>query len=106
MRFRFGLGPQSPAAQRLDTMHSDEYEISLGREIAFCRKKVRQLQDSLATRENQCGLTTAAFLRAQEEGCLSAPHPLQGWNQEYQELQYWQKRLTEYEKARESLKRL
>ena len=29
---------------------------------------------------------------------------LQGWHQEYQELQYWQKMLTAYEEARESLK--
>ncbi len=34
-------------------MHTDEYEISLGREIAFCRKRVRQLKDSLERREKQ-----------------------------------------------------
>jgi len=87
-------------------MHTDEYEISMGREIAFCRKMVRQLQDSLETREKQCGMTTEAFLKALEEGGLAAQHPIQSWNQEYQKLQYWQKMLTEYEEALESLKRL
>ena len=85
-------------------MHTDEYEISIGREIAFCRKMVRQLKDSLERREKQCGMTTEAFLQALEEGCLSEQHPIQSWNQEYQELQYWQKILTEYEEALESLK--
>jgi hypothetical protein len=85
-------------------MHTDEYEISIGREIALCRKMVRQLKDSLERREKQYGMTTEAFLRALEEGCLSEQHPIQSWNQEYQELQYWQKILTEYEKALESLK--
>jgi hypothetical protein len=85
-------------------MHTDEYEISIGREITFCRKRVRQLQDSLARREKQCGMTTEAFLQALGEGCLSAQHPSESWNQEYQELQYWQKMLTEYEEALESLK--
>jgi len=69
-------------------------------------EKVRQLKDSLETREKQYGMTTEAFLQALEEGSLSEQHPIQSWNQEYQELQYWQKLLTEYEEALESLKRL
>ena len=87
-------------------MHTDEYEISIGREITFCRKRVRQLKDSLERREKQCGMTTEAFLQALEEGCLSDQHPIQSWNQECQELQYWEKVLTEYEEVLESLKRL
>ncbi len=85
-------------------MHTDEYEISIGREIAYCRKMVRQLQDSLARREKQSGMTTAAFLRTLKEGSLSEQHPIQSWNQEYQKLQYWQKMLRDYEEALESLK--
>jgi hypothetical protein len=85
-------------------MHTDEYEISIGREIAFCRKRVRQLEDALHRREKQGGMTTEAFLKAMEKGCLSEGHPVQKWSQEYQELQYWRKILTEYEKALESLK--
>jgi hypothetical protein len=87
-------------------MHTDEYEISIGREITFCRKRVRQLKGALERREKQCGLTTEEFLQALEKGCLSEPHAIQSWNQEYQELQYWEKVLTEYEEALESLKRL
>ena len=85
-------------------MHTDEYEISIGREIAFCRKMVRKLKDSLERREKQCGMTTEAFLQTLEEGCRSEQHPIQSWSLEYQELQYWQKMLTEYEEALESLK--
>ncbi len=85
-------------------MHTDEYEISIGREIANCRRRVSQLKDSLERREKQYGMTTTAFLQALEEGCLPEQYPEQRWNQEYQELQYWQKILTEYEEALESLK--
>jgi hypothetical protein len=85
-------------------MHTDEYEISLGREIALCRKMVRQLKDALEKREKQCGMTTEAFLQTIEAGCPPESHPLQSWSQEYQELRYWQKMLTEYVKALESLK--
>jgi hypothetical protein len=85
-------------------MHTDEYEISLGREIALCRKRVRQLKDSLEKRGRQCGMTTAVFLQALEGGCLPEQHAIQNWNRDYQELQYWQRMLTEYEDALESLK--
>jgi hypothetical protein len=85
-------------------MHTDEYEISLGREIALCRKMVRQLEDSLERRAKQAGMTTAAFLQTLEAGCLSEQHSTQSWSREYQELRYWQKRLTEYEEVLESLK--
>ena len=85
-------------------MHTDEYEISLGREITLCRNRVRQLKKSLERRENQGGMTTAAFLQALEEGGLAAQPSLQNWSREYQELQYWQKMLSEYEAALESLK--
>ncbi len=87
-------------------MHTDEYEISISREISFCRKRVRQLKDALDRREKQYGMTTAAFLQALEEGRLSDQLPIQGWKQEYQDLQYWQKVLTDYEGALDSLKRL
>ncbi len=85
-------------------MHTDEYEISMGREIAFCRKMVRQLKDSLQRREKQCRMTTEAFLQALEKGSLSEQYPIQSWKQEYQELQYWQKILIEYKEALASLK--
>ncbi len=85
-------------------MHTDEYEISLGREIAFCRKMVRRSKDSLERRERQSGMTTAAFIEALEKGGLSGQHPVQSWTQEYERLQYWQKMLAEYEEALESLK--
>ncbi len=64
-------------------MQTDEYEISLSREIALCRKMVRRLQDSLAKREN---------------------HVEPDWQREYQELQFWQKMLGEYESALQSLR--
>jgi hypothetical protein len=85
-------------------MHTDEYEISLGREIAFCRKRVRQLKESLARREKQGGMTTAAFLQALEEGGRREEQSMQDWRQEYQDLQYWEKTLTEYLEVLESLK--
>ncbi len=85
-------------------MHTDEYEISIGREIALCRKMIRRLQAALERREKQWEMTTEAVLQALEAGRWSEQHQGQSWNREYQELQYWQKTLREYEAALASLK--
>jgi hypothetical protein len=85
-------------------MHTDEYEISLGREITLCRNRVRKLKKSLEKLEKQSGLTTAAFLQALEGGSLAGQPTLKSWHRDYRELQYWQKMLSDYEAARESLK--
>jgi hypothetical protein len=97
------FGPYPQGTEGLP-MHTDEYEISLGREIKLCRKRVKHCKKALERREKQCGMTTAAFLQALEAGGLSEQPALLGWRQEYQELQYWQKLLSEYEAALESLK--
>jgi hypothetical protein len=80
-------------------MHTDEYEISLGREIAVCRKMVKRLKDLLERRQKLSGMTPEAFRQAIKEGCLSEQFPIKNWNQEYQELLCWQKTLIEYEKT-------
>jgi hypothetical protein len=85
-------------------MHTDEYEISLGREITLCRNRVRKLEKSLERLEKQCGLTTSALLEMLEAGDVPEQPAFQSWSREYQALQYWQKMLSEYEAARESLK--
>jgi hypothetical protein len=87
-------------------MHTDEYEISIGREIALCRRMVRRLKDSLEMRGKECGMTTEAFLQALEKGYHSEQHPMWSRKQDYQKLQFWQKMLSEYEEALESLRRL
>ena len=60
-------------------MHTDEYEISIGREIDFCRKMVRKLKDSLERRgEKQCEKERRKrFYKPSEEGCLFEQHPIQ-----------------------------
>lgn len=85
-------------------MHTDEYEISIGREITLCRKVLKKLRDSLAKRERQGGMTTETVLQALEEGRLSEHCHFRSWHKEYQDLQYWQKMLNEYEEALRSLK--
>jgi len=85
-------------------MHTDEYEISIGREITLCRKFIKQRRDSLHAREEQHGTTTEELLRAVEEGRVGEQSDFPSWRKEYQDLQYWQKMLNDYEEALRTLK--
>ncbi len=85
-------------------MHTDEYEISIGREITLCRKIIKQVRDSLHTREKQHGMTTEELLQAVEQGRPGEQSDLLSWRQEYQDLHTWQKKLNDYEEALRSLK--
>ncbi len=80
-------------------MHTDEYEISIGREMTLCRKVVKTLRNSLHKREKQYAMTTEAVLRALDEGRISEQSHFRDWRKEYQDLQYWQKLLSDYEEA-------
>jgi hypothetical protein len=85
-------------------MHTDEYEISIGREITLCRKFIKQIRDSLHMREKQHGITTETLLQAVVEGRVGEQSDFRSWRKEYKELQYWQKMLNEYEEALRTLK--
>ena len=43
-------------------MHTDEYEISLSREIDVCRGRVRAIKKTLYKMEQKYGITTEQFL--------------------------------------------
>ncbi len=86
-------------------METDEYEISIGREIALCRKMIARLQKAIHKRERQHGRTTESVLLALErDQAIERNTDFSKWRKDYQELQTWRARLIEYEKALRMLK--
>ncbi|MBF0497766.1 MAG: hypothetical protein HQK58_14520 [Deltaproteobacteria bacterium] len=86
-------------------MHTDEYEISIGREISLCRRVVKQLTKALDDREKKHGMTTEAFLLTPEQdGLAKQKRDFRKWRDDHEELQKWQKMLSEYERAFQMLK--
>jgi hypothetical protein len=87
-------------------LYTDEYEISLSREVSLCRRVCRKLQKTLRRREEKYGMTTEAFVQYLEENPLVEPNKdFQKWRKEIQELSSWQQRLEEYEKVYYRFKR-
>jgi hypothetical protein len=88
-------------------MHTDEYEISVGREITLCRKVIDRLTNALRVREKRYGMATEEFLAAFQEGRFPEPdRDLLSWNEDSRELQSWRQKLVEYEDAFQMLKQM
>ena len=65
-------------------MHTDEYEISIGREISLCRKLIRRLKRSIQKREQQYRISTEDFLEALRQGRLAETNPdFVNWRRDY-----------------------
>lgn len=84
-------------------MQTDEYEISISREIKICREFIGKLSTKLSGFEEKYGAqTTDALFK-------SPPVNIQGddlkkWQQAYEALRDWQQRLTDYQQAYESFR--
>ncbi len=79
-------------------MHTDEYEISLSRELAVCKKTVRKLQKCLLTMERRYNMTTEMFVEAYRgKGFSSRNKDFISWINDYEALRKWEQRKREFE---------
>lgn len=85
-------------------MHTDEYEISIGREINLCERLIRGLKRSIRKREKRLGISTEDFLRALSDGRLSDTEPeFADWLKDCRDLRDWERMLKGYENVLEGL---
>ena len=69
-------------------MHTDEYEISVGREISLGRKLIRGLKRSTQKKERQHGISTEVLLDALCQWQLAETNTdFLNWRRDCQELQ-------------------
>jgi hypothetical protein len=86
-------------------MHSDEYQISLSREIDVCRDRVNVVRKRLRKLEEKSGVTTAQFL----EGIQSGSDAVSGgdavkWAETCDELKVWETKQKEFEALQRAMK--
>jgi hypothetical protein len=81
-------------------MHTDEYEISIAREINHCQAVVKKTKAALEARGRRFGLTYAEAAAAAATGGLVIPaKELAGWQEDIEALPVWEQRLEEYRQA-------
>lgn len=81
-------------------MHTDEYEISIAREIGHCEKVVGKIEKNLDRRQRRYGFAYPEAAAAATAGKLViAADQLAGWQDDFEALPIWRQRLEEYRQA-------
>ncbi|MGE5238317.1 MAG: hypothetical protein ACM3ON_05900 [Chloroflexota bacterium] len=83
-------------------MHTDEYEISLSREIAVCLARIRKLRKALLRIEKAAEMSSAAMISTSQGGGIDAH--LREWQEHREALLAWEQRLAEFEEIRRRMR--
>ncbi|MDO9042403.1 MAG: hypothetical protein Q8R42_04535 [Desulfocapsaceae bacterium] len=89
----------------VDDLQTDEYGISISREITVCRNMIERQRKHLIRFEKQYGFFTEEVIKKENLKIETTTRDIDQWRNEYEGLLAWQQRLREYEKAYEALKR-
>ena len=78
-------------------MHTDEYEISLSRELHVCEKKIERISKTLAGIETKYGMKTEAFVvEVGRENTFVQKEDYQRWITEFEALKKWEALRDQY----------
>jgi hypothetical protein len=81
-------------------VHTDEYEISLAREINICLRIIKQTQAKLEKRRQRFGVNSPQAVISEAEGGTSiCPKELAAWRDDFAALPQWEQRLEQYREA-------
>jgi hypothetical protein len=83
-----------------ERMHTDEYEISIAREVNHCERVVRETREKLAARRERYGMDCDTATTAATAGQLAIDaKELAAWQEDIEALPRWEQRLGEYRQA-------
>lgn len=88
-----------------DDLQTDEYCISISREITVCRNMVDRQKKELTQFEKQYGISTEQLIAGELPEIVGAARDMETWRNGYAGLLAWQQRLREYEEAYNALRR-
>ena len=86
-------------------LQTDEYMISISREIQVCKNMVARQKEELARLEKRYGLTTVQALAGEVPQGMIDGQALEAWRNGHHGLLAWRQRLREYEEAYAALRR-
>ncbi len=81
-------------------MHTDEYEISLSRELAVCKSTIKKIKEFFGILERKYNKTTAQFVKEYDSGKISGhKEDFEPWRSNYESLKGWEELERQYEEA-------
>jgi hypothetical protein len=78
-------------------MHTDEYEISLSREIDVCKGRMKAIKKSLQKMEKKYGIATDNFLKGLLSGGKVSEVDGKKWTEDIELLSIWESKQKEFE---------
>lgn len=88
-----------------DDLQTDEYCISISREITVCKNMIDRQKKELVQFEKQYGMSTEQLIAGERPETGDEARDLEEWRNGYEGLRAWQQRLREYEEAYNELRR-
>jgi hypothetical protein len=85
-------------------IQTDEYSISISREIAVCKNMINRQRKNLARFEKQYDISSEKMIIDGSLKIEKSVRDMNEWRNEYEGLLAWRQRLQEYEKAYNALK--
>ncbi|MBI5556860.1 MAG: hypothetical protein HY885_04420 [Deltaproteobacteria bacterium] len=88
-----------------DDLQTDEYTISISREITVCRNMIDRQKKELALFEKRYNISTEQLIAGEAPETGGAARDMEAWRHGYEGLLAWRQRLREYEEAYNALSR-
>jgi hypothetical protein len=89
-------------------VHSDEFEISLTRELNMCKNTIQRIQKSLGILERKHNKTTEVFIRELMNnsltGQLEYKEDYDAWQSSYESLKKWEELERQYQEVFRQMK--
>ena len=89
-------------------MHTDEFEISLHRELKVCENTIQRIRKTLGLMEQKYHKTTEAFIEEYRNGNLASnldnKDEYRAWEISYESLKQWQDLERQYQEQFRSMK--
>ena len=88
-----------------DDLQTDEYGISISREITVCKNMIDRQEKELAQFEKQYGISTEQLIAGELLKTEGKERDFDAWRNGYEGLLAWKQRLKEYKEAYNDLRR-
>jgi hypothetical protein len=89
-----------PINPREAVMHTDEYEISLSRELAVCKSAIKKIKEFFIIMERKHNKTTEQFVEEYDSRKLAdSLDDYKPWRNNYESLKRWKELERQYEEA-------
>jgi hypothetical protein len=89
-------------------LHTDDFELSLSRELNVCKNTIQRIKKSLGILERKHNKTTEVFIQELQSNTLTGhaeyKDDYEAWQSSYESLKKWEELERQYQEAFQKMK--